>query len=96
MSYCYGGTGRGVENPEDRDFITHARTDLPDALDEIERLRAETVQITDNMVERAAIQLCAADRQDSFWAILSTEEKDYFRVDARVALDAALNPEGEA
>lgn len=44
MSYCYGGTGRGVERPEDREFIAHARTDLADALDEIERLRAESAR----------------------------------------------------
>lgn len=71
--------------------LTEALGYLTDALDEIERRRALTT-ITDAMVERAAIQLCAEDRQDRFWAILSTEEKDYFRVDARAALEAALNP----
>lgn len=49
-------------------------------------------EITDDMVERAAIQMCATDRQGSVWVILSTEEKDDFRADARAALEAALNP----
>lgn len=98
---------------------------LSAALDEIERLRAESArrmvwleteqrahaqthaalvdmteraahpEITDDMVERAAIQMCATDRQGSVWVILSTEEKDDFRADARAALEAALNPEEE-
>lgn len=49
-------------------------------------------EITDNRVERAAIQMCATDRQGSVWATLSTEEKDAFRADARATLEAALNP----
>ncbi|QIK83003.1 hypothetical protein [Sanguibacter sp. HDW7] len=28
-SYCYGGTGRGVESASDAEFIAHARTDVP-------------------------------------------------------------------
>ncbi|QIK82416.1 hypothetical protein [Sanguibacter sp. HDW7] len=29
MSYCYGGSARGIEQDEDAEFIAHARTDVP-------------------------------------------------------------------
>lgn len=61
-----------------------------DLLAEVERLRARPT-VDEDMVERAAIQMCATDRQGSVWAILFTEEKDDFRADARAALDAALS-----
>jgi hypothetical protein len=38
----YGGPVIGESmHPADREFVIHARTDLPAALDELERLRAE-------------------------------------------------------
>lgn len=40
MSYCYGGTARGVERDADAEFIAHARTDVPALVAEVERLRA--------------------------------------------------------
>lgn len=40
MGYCYGGTGLGVQNEADAEFIAHAREDVPALLAEVERLRA--------------------------------------------------------
>jgi hypothetical protein len=61
------------------------------AMDEIERLRDLTT-ITDDKVEKAAIQMCATDNHEAIWLILFPEEKDSFRADARAVLEAALNP----
>lgn len=48
------------------------------------------VLVTDEMVEWAAVQMCATNRQGSIWAILSQDEKDDFRRDARAVLEAAV------
>ena len=93
---------------------------LSEAVDEIERLRAESArrmvwleqeqrdhektrlalvdmteraahpEITDDRVERVAIQMCATERHADVWAILTESERDDFRADARAALDAAF------
>lgn len=70
--------------------LEHANAALVDMTE-----HAAHPEITDDMVERAAIQMCATDQQGSVWAILSTEEKDDFRADARAALEAAHHHEGE-
>ena len=36
MSYCYGGSAKGVERDEDAEFIAHARTDVPALLDALQ------------------------------------------------------------
>ena len=104
MAYCYGGRGRGVEHPEDREFIAHARADIPDLLAEVERLRALTT-ITDDMVERAEEALVYTMGQESDGADWISEWQGWTVVDGtydmpsavRAALEAALNPkENEA
>lgn len=105
MSYCYGGTGRGVEHPEDREFIAHARIDLPALLDEIERLRALTT-ITDDMVRAAAREIWLSGTKDRAWAEAAwddmggsepCEERALVEIAAERVLEAALNPkENEA
>lgn len=85
---------------KDGEFIAHARADLADALDEIERLRALTT-ITDNMVERAAREIYGPARWDSdifferspnsYWPHLAQGIYDA-RDKARATLESALNP----
>ena len=42
MSYCYGGSGVGVEREEDAEFIADARTSLPAALAALRAVLEET------------------------------------------------------
>lgn len=100
MAYCYGGTGRGVERPDDREFIAHARTDIPAMLDEIERLRALTT-ITDDMVRAAAREFWLSNVEDRVWGEAAwddmggsepSDERALVEIAAKRALDAALNP----
>lgn len=82
--------------PEDAEFIIHAREDVPALLAEVERLRndlAKAREVTDDMIERAAVQMCSNGRNATIWAnYLYEDERESFREDARAALDAALNP----
>ena len=41
LSCCYGGRASGVANGADREFIAHARTDVPRLVAEIWRAKAE-------------------------------------------------------
>ena len=64
MSYCYGGSARGIERDEDAAFIAHARTDVPalsaavrDVLavaDQLDRLAARHPDSETGRVETAA------------------------------------------
>ena len=80
-------------------FIAHGghrirNITLSDALDEIERLRALTT-ITDDMVERVAAALWENYPGELSWEWALANDADqvrFFRSDARVALEAALNP----
>lgn len=77
--------------PEDRAFIVHAREDIPALLAEVERLRARPT-VADDMVERVARALCNMHSDPWTWDEDTEIRRDYWRKDARAALDAALNP----
>lgn len=63
--------------------------EVMDLIEEVDRLRALTT-ITGEMIERAAIQMCATDRQSSIWPILTESEREEFRADARAVLAVAF------
>lgn len=88
--------GEAVQNPADVALIAHAPQDLADLLAEVERLRndlAKAREVTDDMIERAAVQMCSNGRNATIWVnYLYEDERESFREDARAALDAALNP----
>lgn len=52
-------------------------------------LWAREQEPTDSEIEAAAIQLCSTGRYESIWKILSADERDDFRRDARRVLLAA-------
>lgn len=59
--------------------------------EDAQRELAKAREVTDDMVERAAVQMCANGRNESIWKNnLYEEEREAFRKDARVALEAAL------
>lgn len=64
-----------------------------DLLAEVERLRALTT-VDDDMVKRAARAMCDIEAQPDqvMWDKLDEDERDSWRIDARAALEAALNP----
>lgn len=63
-----------------------------DLLAEVERLRALTT-VDDDMVNRAARAMCDIEAQPDqvMWDKLDEDERDSWRIDARAALEAALN-----
>lgn len=85
----------------DAEFIAHARQDVPALLADNERLRAENERlrarpiVDDAMVERA---VDAYRETFNAWPVKrNLEDADNRRVAAmRAALDAALNPGGDA
>ena len=85
--YMTHGSPREV----DAEFITHAYTDVPALLAEVERLRVLTT-VDEDMVERAARAMCDIEAQadQAMWDKLDEDERDMWRIDARAALDAAL------
>ena len=81
-----------IDKLSDAVFIAEAREDIPALLAEVKRLRALTT-VTDDMVERAARAMCDIEAQadQAMWDKLDEDERDVWRIDARAALDAALN-----
>ena len=73
-------------------LIANAPQDLADLLAEVERLRALTT-VDDDMVKRAARAMCDIEAQPDqvMWDKLDEDERDSWRIDARAALEAALN-----
>lgn len=61
-----------------------------DAARALEEQATDGAPVTDEAVERAAIQMCATGRNESIWAILTENERANFRKDARAALNAAF------
>lgn len=88
----------GLVGDPDGPFIAHARTDLPDALDEIERLRALTT-ITKDRVRAAGREFWLSDAKDRAWAEAAWDdmgggepcaERALVEIAAERALEAAL------
>ena len=88
----------GLMADADSEFIAHARTDLPDALDEIERLRALTT-ITKDRVRAAGREFWLSGAKDRAWAEAAwddmgggepCEERALAEIAAERALEAAL------
>lgn len=95
MGYCYGGTGLGVQNEADAEFIAHARQDVPALLAEVER-RGARLTVDDDMVERAKRAFGAATAQVSSIPLGMSEDMFIDSVGLqhqhaiRAALDVAL------
>lgn len=61
-----------------------------DAARTLEKQAEHGTPVTDEAVERAAIQMCATGRNKSIWAILTENERADFRKDARAVLNEAF------
>lgn len=74
------------------DCGTPTTEDVSILLAEVERLRALTT-VDDDMVQRAARAMCDIEAQPDqvMWDKLDEDERDSWRIDARAALEAALN-----
>ena len=86
--------GEAVQNPADVALIAHAPQDLSDLLAEVERLSARPA-VTDDMVERVAwaMMLWGSHRRTAGdWGRPPDASRELWRMTARVALEAALNP----
>lgn len=81
-----------VSEASDARFVARAREDVPALLAEVERLRAQPT-VDKVMVERVARALCNMHSDPWTWDEATEIRRDYWRKDARAALDAALNPE---
>ncbi|WP_368814388.1 hypothetical protein [Kocuria sp. CPCC 205297] len=84
--------------PEDRAFIVHARTDIPDMLDEIERLNKALLAartVTPDMVDRA---LSAYQYTWHSWTPRRRLFDTHYRTVAALtaALTGALNPDASS
>ena len=94
-AYVARGIEQGWDEGEnDAALIAHAPQDLADLLAEVERLRARPT-VDDAMVERAAraMMLWSFRRRTADkWGRLPEASRELWRMTARVALDAALNP----
>ena len=83
--YMTHGSPREV----DAEFITHAYTDVPALLAEVERLRTNPT-VTDDMVERAARAMSSIISCGSGpWESLSEVTRDIWLQTSRAALNAA-------
>lgn len=94
-SVMAGGSVAEVDaGPRTAQMFLNAPQDLADLITEIHRLRAELAkvrEVTDDMIERAAVQMCASGRNESIWKnTLYEDERESFRKDARAVLAAAL------
>lgn len=78
-----------VTKLNDAEFIAHAREDIPALLAEVARLR-EALTITDEMVERGAVALFRASTDEDWETGPDESERDEWRAQARVALEAAM------
>ena len=97
MGYCYGGTGLGVQNEAEAEFIDHARQDVPALLAEVERLRTRAA-LADAMIDRVARDTAAKEPFTSRrqWEDLPHDERTHLRAHAHRVLAADLTPQEEA
>lgn len=58
-------------------------------------LSTSCLGISDDAVERAAIQMCANERYADIWAVLDESERDELRGDACRVLTVALDPKSD-
>lgn len=94
MGYCYGGTGLGVQNEADAEFIAHARQDVPALLAEVEALRPRAA-LADAMIERVARDTAAKESRltgNRRWEDMPEDEQAHRRAGAQHALAADLDP----